>query len=331
MHSHYTNCAAQAQSNPLSIAPDRDAICAYLYALFAPSFVHSYPDSWVEIAYARPGHPLSKARIFAAHDLEPVIGFVVKANAAGFNVYVGATLRHGHHPMFGRANKAHFCAARYSWIEYDEAGDHERVISICKAQHLAPALMVVTGTIPHQRCHLYFLNAEPISTPDELQATNKALKHLFGSDDVDDPARVLRVGGTINYPSPHKVAKGYTTELTRPHLNRQARAYSVDAIRALQPASETGCCPFLDFNRAHRLGGKTDDELLALLEASKTPHCWHNNMRSAVASMVGKGWPEQAVMLACAPYSNGGIHDDDVQKLYHSAVAKFAKEPESNS
>ncbi|WP_157083601.1 hypothetical protein [Bradyrhizobium manausense] len=293
--------------------------------------MHGHPDGWIEIAYARPGEPLNKSRIFPAHDLKEIIDFVTKVNAAGFNVYIGAALRQGNRPLSGRANKSHFAAARYAWIEYDAAGDHERVVAICKAQRIEPALMVVTGNTPYKRCHLYFQLADAISNSDELKITNAALKELFGSDHVDDPARVLRVGGTVNYASPAKVARGYVTEVTTVHANRRPGIYSVEALCALRPR-RTELDYFLAYGEAHLpKRGRNADELLALLDASREPHQWWNSIRSATASMVGKGWPEQAVMFACAPYAAGGIYDKDVQKLYDDAVAKFGKKLEVQS
>jgi len=331
MHSPYINRAVKAQVEP-PVTPNAEAISAHIFALFSPDFVYRHPNSWIEIAYARPGEPLNKSRIFPAHDLKPTVEFVTKANAAGFNVYIGAALRHGDRPLSGRANKSHFAAARYAWIEYDAAGDHERVVAICKAQRLEPALMVVTGNTPYKRCHLYFLLAEAITNPDELKAANSALKELFGSDHVDDPARVLRVGGTVNYASRAKAARGYVTEVTTVHANRRPGVYSGEALCALRPREAEPDCPFLAFAKTHMPKfGRSADELLALLDGSREPHQWWNRIRSAIASMVGKGWPEQAVLLACAPYAAGGIYDKDVQKLYDDAVAKFGKKPEVQS
>lgn len=329
MHPAYSNRAAKAQVEP-TVTPNIEAISAHVFAMFSPDFVHGHPDSWIEIAYARPGEPLNKSRIFPAHELKAIIDFVTKANAAGVNVYIGAALRQGNRPLSGRANKSHFAAARYAWIEYDAVGDHERVVAICKAQRLEPALMVVTGNTPSKRCHLYFLLAEAITNPDELKAANGALKELFGSDHVDDPARVLRVGGTVNYPSPKKAARGYVTEVTTVHANRRPGIYSVEALSALAPSKPEPDCPFHAYAQAHlpKLG-KSGDELLALLDASQEPHHWWNSIRSAIASMVGKGWPEQAVMFACAPYAAGGIYDKDVQKLFDDAVVKFGKNSEA--
>jgi len=33
---------------------DANVISAFLYTLFAPDFVHAFPDAWIEIVFIRP-------------------------------------------------------------------------------------------------------------------------------------------------------------------------------------------------------------------------------------------------------------------------------------
>jgi hypothetical protein len=310
------------------LRPDVAAISAHLHALFAPDFVQPYPDAWIEIAFARPDESLNKAHTFSAFDLEGAAKFAADINMRGSNVYVGAALRHGEKPKSGRANDTHFLAARYSWAEYDNAGDHVRITAILKAEGLQPALGVVTGTIAHQRYHLYFLNARPITEADEIKSCNKALKGLFNSDDVDNPSRVMRLAGTVNYPKKDKRLKGYEIELTALHAKRDAPAYSVEALCGLRPASEsalgakTSDDPFAEFGRAN---GSRGMEKVRELLASVRPGHWHIPMRAAAAAMVGLGLSDAVIKMVCASHCEGGYDDDDLGKLIDTARAKFDK------
>lgn len=265
MHGSYTADAARAQAGAPQLVPDERAISAHLYALFAPGFVYQYPDAWIEIAYGLPETGPNQARFFSAFDLSAAAKFAADKNRCGHNVYVGASLRSGEKPKSGRANDEHFLAARFSWCEYDGAGDFERIEAILRNEELEPALMVVTGTKPHQRAHLYFLNAQPITSGDEMKACNTALKHLLHSDDVNNPSRVLRLAGTINRPKTSKVAKGYVTELTTMRMRRDAPSYSVEALRALHPegaqAAKWEGDPFEQYDNDHDL--EADPELIA--------------------------------------------------------------------
>lgn len=73
--------------------------------------------------------------------------------------------------------------------------------------------------------------------------------------------------------------------------------------------------------------GKGDEELIALLKQSRaTPgKGWREPMLPAIGSMVGKGWSDSQIKVACAPYSDGGVDDRDIQKLIDDARKKFGK------
>jgi hypothetical protein len=340
MHGNFNSTNAGAQAGTSQLAPNLADISAHLHALFAPDFVHRHPDAWIEIAFARPDEKLNKAEIFSAFDLEGAAKFAFDTNKRGFNVYVGAALRHGEKPKSGRANDTHFLATRYSWAEYDNAGDHERITELCKAEELQPALGVVTGTIPHQRLHIYFLTAYPVTEADEIKSCNKALKELFSSDDVDNPSRVMRLAGTVSYPKADKRAKGYQTELTALKVNRNAPAYSVEALCGLRSArdnakgSESPRDGFEEYASAQRSHHDSIARLRELLAqagvylkrgAADADKRWHIPMRDAVAIMIGLGWSNDQIKIACGPYCRGSFEDPDLQKLIDSGRNKWNK------
>ena len=78
------------------------------------------------------------------------------------------------------------------------------------------------------------------------------------------------------------------------------------------------------------LPGRSDDELRKLLEASRTKGKWHASMLSATASMIGRGWSDSAIRLACAPYCDGGADDPDLGPLIASARRKWSKPGEED-
>jgi hypothetical protein len=229
-----TETAQQESTTDAPLAPSKAVIAAHLYALFSPAFVQAYPDSWIEIAHGRPDGALNMARNFPAFDLEDAAQFAVEINAAGYNVYVGAALRHGAGSASGRANGNNVLDASHCWAEYDGAGDDDRIAGILKVHQLTPSLVVTTGTTPDPRRHLY-LKLDGTVTPKQLQAANESLRNLLRSDDVRNSDRVMRLAGTVSHPSPKKLAKGYTTELTSLVSNKKARAYKVDELIGLAP------------------------------------------------------------------------------------------------
>ena len=208
------------------LEPNRADINKHLYALFHPDFVMAYPDAWIEIAYANPaaGGGLRAAEQFSAFELEAAGDFAERKNRKGFNIYVGVALRQGETPATsnGRASGANVLTACRAWTDFDGEGDAARVEAILKDKDIRPAEVVTTGTIPHRRFQVHFeLLGKPSEdgldpgnpTADELTAVNTALKELLGGDDVQNADRVMRLAGTVSYPSPGKVERGYVPEL----------------------------------------------------------------------------------------------------------------------
>ena len=307
------------------LRPNKNDIAAHLYALFPPAFVQPYPDAWIEIAYgyAATGGKPNEARHFSAFDLAAAAEFAEKKNRAGFNIYVGVALRQGEtdSKANGRANGVHVLTASHSWAEFDNQGDDVRIASILKEKNFQVTMSVATGRTPHPRAHLYFRLAGS-ATPAELKAANTALETLLGSDDVKNADRVMRLAGTINYPPPKKVERGYVTELVTLHVKPEAPAYTVTQLTGIAGKTPNPFCR--DFNNTAR-PGRDDSALTALLEASRKPGQWHNSMRNAIATMIGRGWSDSAIRLACAHYCRGGADDPHLDPLIDGARTKWDK------
>jgi putative DNA primase/helicase len=308
------------------LAPNIADISAHLYALFPPGFVQPYPDAWVEVAF---GHPdindgaIHEAQNYSPFELAKIAKFAAAKNRAGFNMYVGPALRHGNEPGDGRANDSSVLTTALAWAEYDGAGDNERVEAILKAKQLAPAMVVTTGLVPNPRRHLYFRVGDT-PTPDKLRAVNASLMKLLGSDAVHNASRLMRLAGTINYPSPKKAERGYVAELVTLQIASNPQSYRTDELIGLTGEAESN--PFTDYARTcgSSSGGRTDEELLQLLKASCIKN-WHNNMRDAIATMIGRGWSDSAIRFACAPYCDGGANDPDLDPLIDGGREKFDK------
>ena len=52
---------------------------------------------------------------------------------------------------------------------------------------------------------------------------------------------------------------------------------------------------------------------------------WHNAMLEAIATMIGRGWSDTAIKLACAPYCRGGADDPDLVPMIEGARKKWNK------
>jgi hypothetical protein len=305
------------------LQPNMADINAHLYVLFPPAFVQAHPDAKIEIAYSDSSGNVNQGQYFAAFDLEAAAKFAAAKNLEGRNVYVGVALRRGDTPPFGRASDKDFLASNFAWAEFDGADDYERIADIIEAVQLEPAIIVTTGTTPHLRQHIYFSIEGGITDGDKLRAINKSLQELLGSDNVQNPSRVMRLAGTISYPPPKKQERGYVVELVTFLFEREPHRYTADQLATLAGATTAPGAQQKEGPDSRK--SRSDDELYALLEASRIKGQWHNSMRSAIASMVGRGWGDTQIRLACAAYCDRGVNDPDLETLIHGARAKWNK------
>jgi hypothetical protein len=238
----------------------------------------------------------------------------------------------------------------FAWLDFDGDGDEERVHLELREASLKPAILVQTGTIPCSRFQSYFRLDHPMPAID-VEPINSALELWLGGDNVGNADRVMRLAGTLSWPSQDKANRGYLIERTALKLVPNAPRYSAEQLmraayanraqnhanRAQNHANpaqnnanhaQTSAnpaqtyakgngadrpSPYLAYAAETEHGkGRGMDEIQALLEASQTDHQWHNSMRNAVASMAGKGWTIEAMQMACGPYCDGGPHDRDL-------------------
>jgi hypothetical protein len=287
----------------------------------------------VEIAYGHPSNgKVDEAKVFSAFELKEAVEFAAMKNAAGFNIYAAPALRtYGRRevPPDRRAKVENYLASAFAWVDFDSAGDAERIETLLKQHRLKPAVVVTTGTVPHRRGQLLF-RVSDIKDAEHQKQINETLQKLLDTDPmVVGAVHVMRLGGSVSYPPEKKVQRGYIVELTKLHKIADAPTYNADQLLALGGVGRSEQTdPFAAF--AEQYGpktGKSDEELISLLKQSRaTPGTgWRKPMLQFIGSTVGKGWSDLQIKLACAPYSDGGVVDPDVQKEIDYARKKFGK------
>jgi hypothetical protein len=333
-------------TTPNPPVPNRTDINCHLYALFYPAFVQAYPDALIEIAWTNSNGDPNRAKLFSAFTPELAADFAEQQNLDGHSVYVGAALRKG--GTTGRAKIEDILAGSHAWCEFDDEGDLARVDRILQQHGLPPSHTVVTGCVPHPRFQHFFL-LDRGAAPDQLRAVNEALHELLGGDPVHSPHMLMRLAGTVNYPAPKKLPRGRVVELTSLKWQNKAPVYAIERLAGVNarptgpylvakngmirkpPASangggRTGAGNGADAGNVGRKPGRSDDEVLALLEAGREPGKWHNNVRNAIATMLGRGWPDSAIKMACKPYFIDGFTDADFADLIDGARIKWSKQ-----
>ncbi len=102
--------------------------------------------------------------------------------------------------------------AHYSFADADDLQGLDGLNTL--AGLIEPDIIVTTGTIPHERRHAYWRLAEPCQDLHLWRETQKLIASKLKTDSsVCNPSRIMRVAGTVSYPSKPKLTRGYVPEL----------------------------------------------------------------------------------------------------------------------
>jgi hypothetical protein len=132
-----------------------------------------------------------------------------RMNELGRNVYCGANPRKP--GTRGDSRNEDIAFATHHWVDADTEAAMEQALFW---QGPTPSSVVLTGTEPFERSHLYWELDAPCFNLQEWTARQKALAAaLCGDPSPVDPRRVMRLPGAFSYPKPSKMARGYRTEM----------------------------------------------------------------------------------------------------------------------
>ena len=153
-------------------------------------------------------------RIFTLEELADAVDFAMRMNTIKLNVYMminpinpEAVIKAGK-----GARKENILRAHYSFADADDVQGLNGLSMLSNLQE--PDIIVTTGTIPHKRQHAYWHIAEPCYDLELWGVTQRRIASEFNTDNaVVDLSRVMRLPGTVSYPSLAKQAKKYVPEL----------------------------------------------------------------------------------------------------------------------
>ena len=149
-------------------------------------------------------------RRFALHAFDDAIDFIVRENQYR-NIYVVVN------PVPQDAPKAakdvDIKRALFAFVDADEIGAADRARS---CDLFSQSMEVVTGVVPHFRNHIYYRFSEPLTDMAVWSDLQTQLASYLGTDkSIHNPSRIMRVAGTVSYPSPSKIKRDYQIELTQ--------------------------------------------------------------------------------------------------------------------
>ena len=158
------------------------------------------------------------SQIFALNAVSEATDLAVRMNANKLNVYMtinpinmGAVVKSGK-----SANDSDILRAHYSFADADDLQGITGLDEL--AGLIEPDITVTTGTIPHERRHAYWRLTEPCLDLRLWKERQKQIAAKFKTDKaVVNPSRIMRLAGTVSFPNPAKLAKGYVPELVTMH------------------------------------------------------------------------------------------------------------------
>jgi hypothetical protein len=206
-----------------AIRSDRHAMLSHLEWLVAP-IRDTHPRMRLEIAWADPEHGPNRAKTYRLDAIDEAVGFAAWINGKGCNVYLGATLKRADTPAKGRTDGQH--AAIATCLPVDIDGEFEtgarKLGSVAK-----PQLLVLTGCTPQLRGQLW-IRIAPTEEMDVWSQVNQRSVNFSGGDrNALGTYRLMRLAGSVSFPSVKKQARGYVAEPTTLHSVVNAPAYDV--------------------------------------------------------------------------------------------------------
>lgn len=213
------NAAEQA------LQPDHSMIQSHLTFMFGDALDGRFEITGCDPQTRKPSARFS--RTFDVGDIDEAARYAAEINATpGCNVYFTPALLDNDTPAERhRGSDKDVMATLCVWGDLDDVGAAEQAAKIAGMTAL-PSAIVTTGRYPHTRQQLYFLLDEPLTDHDIIRALNRAACATFGGDpSVVNPARLMRLGGTVAWPT----KDGRITEMTD-FVARSKEPYAIDRL-----------------------------------------------------------------------------------------------------
>jgi KaiC/GvpD/RAD55 family RecA-like ATPase len=319
------------------LAPDSEAMQRQLEHVFHGDLDGAH-DGLIELAWNDPKTgALSAAELFGTDRIDDLVDRAVALNGTpGVNVYVGAALRQPQTATNRRAADADFFAASCIWADVD-TDVVAPAIATCKRRGVPPTMTVVTGRHPHLRAQMWWRLNVPCRDAGELRRLCATVASAIGGDPtVLNPSRVLRLGGSVAWPT----KDGRVLERTEVHVPRDGRPveYFIEQItRAFAPepgplmTASVGAAPDeIPATQSPPDGGLAIGSLSveAAVAAVRRGHRWHDHVVRLVAHWIARSWSDAEILATAEGLTlPGWTHNDtrrDLARMIAGARRKWS-------
>ena len=277
------------------VSPDTSQIKRHLDRLFKRC-INEYPGGLMEIRCINVSKtPQVKAQLFqVSSEMEKAVTWALDFNRKGFNIYVGVNPRK---PGTERSCAANSKDVEKAFFNFADIDSSESLSALSKYSGTPYTFAVTTGRVPNHRPHIYWELDVPTCNMEAWKDTQRLIAGHFDSDRVIDPPRIMRLAGTINYPSEKKSEeRGYITELAtiKTDYGQVRKPVSLDIL------SKTFSFP--DINSKPLSTGlnlpknKPSINIQENMKAIESNDGWYVKTRDLVASLVGRGLSDEEIL-----------------------------------
>ena len=285
--------------------PDTEMMLEHLQLMFG-RVATDYPGGRVEIRCLYPDKGKPEAHTFdATTGLKEAVEHSKTFNNAGLNIYFGINPRMPSVAPFGACSEKDVEAAFYSCADLD---DQKSYIRYKESDNLEPSFVVMTGTIPARRGHLYFEHDDVCrNLPAWKNIQCGIIDHYASDPAIKDTPRIMRLAGSISFPSQKKTKKDYVPELVK-LIKKDTGSYSTEDLVTAFPVPQVVVTSSMPVNLNQSFFNSINpDECIANIKAGIG---LHTNGRDLAAHYVGKGLSDEAIKTvlnaALVGVSDGG-------------------------
>ena len=193
----------------MTLEPNRTDIERHLELLVSPW--RSHFDAKIEFRTLKENTaPSCWLSDVTEDELEQSIDRVIQLNDDGNarNVYI--TVNPVRADLYGYAKDDDIIGAYFAFADADNGAAATRL----RRANPKPTFFVQTGQTPEYRLHAYW-KFEGTKDLNEWRSLQKNIQQTFDTDSVSNPARILRLAGTVSWPPSNKIERGYVPEVTK--------------------------------------------------------------------------------------------------------------------
>lgn len=141
-------------------------------------------------------------------EIQSAVDDAFALNGRGHNLYVCVNPIVG--GTAGTATDSDIACALFCFADADDATGSDAI----KKANPKPSFVVKTGTTPWERLHAYWELEQPCYDLACWRTLQRNIASNLGTDkSITNPSRIMRLAGTVAYPSAQKASKGYIPEL----------------------------------------------------------------------------------------------------------------------